>query len=53
VLLPLLPRGGADRSVCRASPAPRAVCTAQDPIGDWNAASQLIAGVSNAAYAGP
>ena len=32
-----------------ATPAP--ACTTQGPIGDWNAAAQLIAGVSNAAYA--
>src|SRR6185503_8429857 len=32
-------------------PAP--ACTAQGPIGDWNAAAQLIAGISNTPYAGP
>jgi len=33
-----------------ATPAP--ACTTQGPIGDWNAAAQLIAGASNAGYAG-
>jgi hypothetical protein len=34
------------------APAPAPACTAQGPIDNWNAAAQLIAGVSNAAYAG-
>lgn len=33
-------------------PAPAPACDAQGPIDNWNAAAQLIAGVSNAAYAG-
>jgi len=32
--------------------APVPACTAQGPIDNWNAAAQLIAGTSNAAYAG-
>ena len=32
--------------------APAPACTAQGPIDNWNAAAQLIAGVSNAAYVG-
>jgi len=33
------------------APAPALACTSQGPIDNWNAAAQLIAGVSNAAYA--
>jgi hypothetical protein len=40
----LLPLSGAD-----AVPTP--VCTAQGPIANWDAATQLIAGINNSAYA--
>ena len=35
-----------------AETAPAPVCTVQGPIENWDAAAQLIAGVSNTAYAG-
>jgi hypothetical protein len=33
-------------------PTPAPACTVQGPIDNWNAAAQLVAGISNAAYAG-
>src|SRR5258707_14604224 len=48
-LLPLVAQGVPP---AQPAPAPAPACTAQGPIDNWNAAAQLIAGVSNTAYAG-
>ena len=49
-LLALLPITLAAQSLPPAPP-PAPACTAQGPIDNWNAAAQLIAGLSNAPYA--
>ncbi len=53
-LLPLLYTHVTAQAVPPAPPSPSLppACTVQGPIDNWNAAAQLIAGVSNAAYAG-
>jgi hypothetical protein len=53
VCVPLLHAQLTAQSVPPAQPVatPAPACTAQGPIDNWNAAAQLIAGVSNAAYA--
>src|SRR3982751_1308740 len=38
--------------VVSAETAPALACTVQGPIDNWDAAAQLIAGLSNTAYAG-
>ena len=51
-LLPLLHTRITAQTAPPVQPAPAPACTTQGPIGDWNAAAQLIAGISNTTYAG-
>ena len=51
-LLLYLPLAAQSVPVAPSAPPTAPACTAQGPIDNWNAAAQLIAGVSNTAYAG-
>jgi hypothetical protein len=50
--LPCAPLAAQTASPAEPAPPPRPACTTQGPIDNWNAAAQLIAGISDAAYAG-